>query len=169
MPIQTASLLDVSTDITVKVTYDLHQVDSKNLPHLRDTLVTALERYQSGPRTIIVQICLALSSLALQLPSWNDVVKSMIDSFGRNPATVPALLHFLTVLPEELGSNTKIPITVRFQQLLVFLASSNVQDEEHTERSTRILTDNSKTLLELLSMYIQASGASSSFQSCHPP
>lgn len=94
------------------MTYDLHQVNPPDLLPLRDTLLTALERYQSGPRTIIVQLCLAISGLALQLPSWDNVVQNMIDSFGRNPATVPTLLQFLTLLPEELNSNTKIPVTV---------------------------------------------------------
>jgi hypothetical protein len=105
-------VLEFWTDLIAKVTYDLHQVDPSNLPRLRDTLITALERYQSGPKTIIVQISLALSGLALQLPSWKNAVQGMMDSFGRNPATVPALLQFLTVLPEELAGNSKIPITV---------------------------------------------------------
>jgi transportin-3 len=65
-----------------------------------------------GPRSIIVQLCLAISGLALQLPAWDNVVQGMIDSFGRNPATVPTLLQFLTLLPEELTSNTRIPVTV---------------------------------------------------------
>jgi transportin-3 len=88
---------------------------------LRDTLFTALERYQNGPRTIIVQLCLALSGLAVQLPAWDNPVQSLADLFGRNPATVPVLLQFLTVLPEELASNTKIPITVSFQLLHISL------------------------------------------------
>jgi len=38
----------------------------------------------------------------------------MIDSFGSNPAAVPALLQFLTLLPEEIDSNTRIPVTVSY-------------------------------------------------------
>ena len=89
-----------------------------DLLSLKDTLLTALHTYHAGHRTILVQLCLALSALALQLPAWEDPIQNMIDSFGRNPATVPALLQFLTVLPEELTSNTKIPITVRTTRLL---------------------------------------------------
>jgi transportin-3 len=74
----------------------------------------ALEVYHTGPRAITVQLCLALSGLALQLPEWQNPVQDMIDSFGRNPATVPMLLQFLTVLPDEISSNTRIPITVGF-------------------------------------------------------
>jgi transportin-3 len=98
--------------LLIQVTYDLQQVDQQNMPALRDTLLTALERYHAGPRTIIVQLCLALAGIALQMPSWSNVVEEMIESFGRNPATVPTLLQFLTLLPEELNGNAKIPITV---------------------------------------------------------
>ena len=80
---------------------------------LRDTLVSALQTFRAGPRTLLVQLCLALSGLALQTPAWENPVQDMIDSFGRNPASVPALLQFLTVLPEELTGNTRIPVTVR--------------------------------------------------------
>lgn len=99
----------------MQVTYDLHQVAPENLPALRDTLLTNLQRYHVGPRTIIVQLCLALAGLALQLPSWENPVQQMIDSFGMNPATVPTLLQFLTNLPEELNTNTRIPVTVRYR------------------------------------------------------
>ncbi|KAJ6509444.1 armadillo-type protein [Mycena vitilis] len=132
-----------------KVTYDLHQVDSIDLAGLRDTLIAALQQHHTGPRTIIIQLCLALSGLALQFPSWTNSVQTMIDLFGRNPATVPTLLEFLTVLPEELTNNHKIPIT----------------DDEYTEREAYLLTANSKQVLELISMYIQAPGVTQAVQS----
>ncbi|TFK56998.1 ARM repeat-containing protein [Heliocybe sulcata] len=133
----------------MKVTYDLHQVDQANLLTLRDTLVTAVEHYHAGPRTILIQLCLAVSGLSLQLPSWRNPVETMIEKLGSNPATVPALLHFLTVLPEELTTNTKIPVT----------------DEEYRERAQTILTANARTVLDLLAMYIQASGVTHAIQS----
>ncbi|KAF8168205.1 armadillo-type protein [Crassisporium funariophilum] len=132
-----------------KVTYDLNQVDQENLLPLRDTLLTALERYHNGPRTIVVQLSLAVAGLALQLSSWENAVQTLIDSFGRNPATVPTLLEFLTILPEEVNSNTKIPIS----------------DLEYKERSANLLTANAKQILDLLSMYVQASGVTSAVQS----
>ncbi|KAG2074990.1 ARM repeat-containing protein [Suillus decipiens] len=132
-----------------KVTYDLHQVDPSNLLPLRDTLVTALERYQNGPKTIITQLCLALSGLALQLPAWDNALQSIVETFGANPATVPVLLQFLTILPEEVSGNTRIPVT----------------DDEYRERSAKLLSDNSEQVLELLSMYLQATGVTHSVQS----
>lgn len=98
---------------TVKVTYDLHQLDPSFIPPLRDTLLTALESLTGSPKTITVQLSLALAGLALQFPDWQDsAVQSVIDRFGQNPATVPTLLEFLAVLPEEISGNSKIPVTV---------------------------------------------------------
>ncbi|KIJ68548.1 hypothetical protein HYDPIDRAFT_106754 [Hydnomerulius pinastri MD-312] len=132
-----------------KVTYDLHQVNTANLLPLRDTLITALDTYHTGPRTIITQLCLAISGLALQLPQWDNAVQSIIETFGRNPATVPVLLQFLTVLPEELSGNTRIPVT----------------DDEYRERSAKLLTENANQVLDLLALYIQAPGVTVTVQS----
>lgn len=125
-----------------KVTYDLHQVPPENLASLRDTILAALLAYHVGPKTIIVQLCLALAGLALQMPSWENPVQAMVESFGRNPATVPTLLQFLQTLPEELTGNTKIPIT----------------DDEYRDRATLLMTNNAQELLNLLSMYFSATG-----------
>lgn len=142
------------------MTYDLRQVDQANQLSLRDTLLTALREYHSGPRTIIVQLSLAIAGLALQLPAWENVVQNMIDLFGRNPATVPTLLEFLTILPEEVNSNTRIPISVGLILFGAYLSISLFyQDGEFRERSAVLLAANSKQVLELLSMYMQASGA----------
>ncbi|ESK97988.1 mrna transport regulator [Moniliophthora roreri MCA 2997] len=131
-----------------KVTYDLNQIDQSQLPGLRDTLLGALEKYQSGPRAIVVQLCLALAGLALQYPGWQDAVQTIIATFGSNPQTVPVLLQFLTLLPEELHTNSKIPIT----------------DYEWNERVAQLLTNNSKRVLDLLSVYIQATGVTVEIQ-----
>ncbi|RDX50448.1 ARM repeat-containing protein [Lentinus brumalis] len=131
-----------------KVTYDLADMSNTDLLGLRDTLLTALQQYHAGPKNILVQLCLAISALAIQLPAWDDPVGTMIDTFGTNPAAVPALLQFLTVLPEELTTNSKIPIT----------------DDEYKERAARLLTMNAPRVTELLAMYLQAPGASFAIQ-----
>ncbi|CDO73497.1 hypothetical protein BN946_scf185013.g132 [Trametes cinnabarina] len=131
-----------------KVTYDLGDMSTPDLLQLRETLLKALETYNAGPRNILLQLCLALAGLALQLPAWEDPVQDMIDAFGRNPATVPALLLFLTVLPEEVTTNTKIPLT----------------DDEYKERASKLLTANANKVTDLLAMYLQAPGASFAIQ-----
>jgi hypothetical protein len=59
----------------------------------------------------------------------------MIAAFGQNPATVPALLQFLTLLPEELNTNTRIPITVRLSS---FSSVIYIIDEINLPRTTNI-------------------------------
>ncbi|KAF5374946.1 hypothetical protein D9758_000371 [Tetrapyrgos nigripes] len=137
-----AARLFAAQTFRTKVTYDLSQVDPPNLPTLRDTLLAALQKYTAGPRTIIVQLSLALAGLAMQFPAWENAVQTMINTFGVNPATVPVLLQFLTLLPEEVHTNSKIPMT----------------DYEWRDRVTKLLTENSKQVLDLLSMYMQAPG-----------
>jgi len=97
------------------VIYDLHQLDPATLPSLRDSLLTALETHHAGPRTIITQLCLAIAALALQFPQWTDAVDSMIKMFGQRTETIPVLLQFIALLPEEMN-NTRIPVTVRSLQ-----------------------------------------------------
>lgn len=134
-------------------------MDQANLLPLRDTLLTALKTYHSGPRTVVIQLSLAIAGLALQLPAWENVVQNMIDLFGRNPATVSTLLEFLTILPEEVNSNTRIPISVGLIRSSAYLSISLFhQDGEFRERSAVLLAANSKQVLDLLSMYMQASG-----------
>ncbi|VDB99715.1 unnamed protein product [Peniophora sp. CBMAI 1063] len=124
-----------------KITYDLNQVAPNEIFALRDTLLAALQAYKNGPRSIIVQLSLALAGLAVQLPTWGNAVQMMIEHFGQNPDTVPLLLEFLTVLPEEIN-NYRIPIT----------------DDEYRERVPQLLTENVPQILNLLAVYIQAQG-----------
>ncbi|PCH33868.1 ARM repeat-containing protein [Wolfiporia cocos MD-104 SS10] len=144
---QSAKLFAAQTFRT-KVTYDLHEMNSADVIRVRDMLVAALQRYHTGPRNVMVQLCLAIAGVALQLPAWEDPVQNMIDTFGRDPQTVPALLQFLTLLPEELYSNTKIPIT----------------DDDYKERAAVLLTANASKVIDLLAMYLQATGVTSSIQ-----
>ena len=72
---------------------------------------------------------------------------------------VPALLQFLTILPDEINSNTKIPITVRTLFTVAIHLFDMYQDEEYQERETALLTANSERVLDLLTMYLGAPGA----------
>lgn len=58
-----------------------------------------------------MQLCLALSDLAMQMPEWANVVGGMVDRYGKDPGTVPVLLGFLKCLVEEAG-NPRIPLSV---------------------------------------------------------
>ncbi|KAF8508506.1 ARM repeat-containing protein [Gautieria morchelliformis] len=143
-----AARLFAAQTFRAKVTFDLAQVPGAHHLQLRDTLLAALRGCAQGPRTVVTQLCLALAGLALQVPQWENVVQNMYDMFGSDPATVPVLLEFLTVFPEELSGNSKIPVS----------------NDEYRDRMPVLLTEQSGRVLELLAMYIQSPGVTPPIQ-----
>ncbi|GAA5892283.1 hypothetical protein JCM8208_001501 [Rhodotorula glutinis] len=131
-----------------KITYDLHQLPDEHLLPLRDSLLTALRQFSSGPRVILTQICIALADLALQLSpqQWTDPVAAMIDQFGNEPAMAAALLEYLQVLAEEYNSNFKIQVKQEFGR----------EGEKTAQRGEQVIA--------LLSMYVQAAGITPQLQ-----
>ncbi|KAG8769345.1 Nuclear import receptor [Ceratobasidium sp. 428] len=99
-------------DFQHAITYDFNEVDPAHRQGLRDSLVAAIQQYASGPRVVLVQICLALACFVLQYPEWDNPVADLVASLGQQPETVPALLEFLTVVAEEVTTNSRIPISV---------------------------------------------------------
>ncbi|CAG7850003.1 mRNA transport regulator MTR10 [Serendipita indica DSM 11827] len=129
--------------LKTKVVYDLAQLPAEQHALLRDTLVSALQHYSAGPRKILIQVCLALSALSIQMPDWSSTaVKDLIASLGADPAFVPGLLQFLAVLPDDLTSNSRIPIS----------------DDEYRTRTQALLTDNGERVIEILTVYQNAQG-----------
>ncbi|CED82507.1 Nuclear transport regulator [Phaffia rhodozyma] len=129
-----------------KVIYDISELDPSSTAGLRTSLLTALRTFSvPGSRPVLVQVCLALADLAVQMMEWENVVSGLIGELGKDVQMVPALLEFLRVLPEEAG-NPKISIT----------------SEEMSQRCSYILSSSSQETLQLLSMYIEAPGESHS-------
>ena len=143
-----------------KVTYDLGQLDASFLPSLRTTLLTALQTFVSGPKSIIIQLSLAVSGLALQFPAWQDTaVQDMVETFGKIPTTVPVMLEFLTVFPEEISTNSRIPLTVSTcRKYFESTVHQALQDEEFAEGTKKLLSDNAARVVSLLVMYLTATG-----------
>ena len=49
----------------------------------------------------------------MQMNDWAPTaVQQLIDRLGTVPASVPGLLQFLAVLPDDVNTNTRIPISV---------------------------------------------------------
>ncbi|GAA5899857.1 hypothetical protein JCM5296_006198 [Sporobolomyces johnsonii] len=128
-----------------KISYDLEQLPPAQLLPLRDSLLTALRNFASGPRVILTQLCIALADLALQLTAeqWDDPTASMVDMFGKEPAMAAALLEFLQVEAEEFNSNYKIQVNNDFGR----------EGEKTAKRGEQVIG--------LLSMYVQAPGITS--------
>lgn len=73
---------------------------------------------------------------------WPSVISDITARFGSDPASVGILLEFLTVLPEEITTNHRIP----------------VDTDHYNARIKSLLSSNSEEILRLLTMYIQAPG-----------
>ncbi|PKI85215.1 Nuclear import receptor [Malassezia vespertilionis] len=133
-----------------KVTLDLEQLPAEAQLSLRDTLLDALQLYAQGPRVVQTQLCLALAALSLQLPEsvWPRVIPGMVERFGGKPETVGVLLEFLSVLPEEVSTNHRIPVS----------------NATYRERVPQLLTQQASTVLQVLSMYIHAQGVTPAIQ-----
>ncbi len=151
-----------------------------------DTLLVALQGYVGGPRVIQLRICLALAAMALQMgeEQWPDVVGGMMQRFGNEPQTVGLLLEFLTVLPEEITSNHRIPIEVSLGLPLELAVEhwkalrrgrahapspNATQSDMYRTRVQQILGNSVDEVLKRLSMYISAQGESSARARCVAP
>ncbi|TXT13275.1 hypothetical protein VHUM_00642 [Vanrija humicola] len=131
--------------LRAKILYDLSQVPRESLPSLRDSLLDSLTPLTqptapAGSRAVLIQVTLALADLALQMPEWTSVVQGMIERFGQDPLTVYALLRFLTSLAEE-TMNPRLPIPPE---------GSDIYDT--------LVSNAAESVVNVLSMYIQAEG-----------
>lgn len=95
--------------ILPQITYDLHQLPRENLPPLRDTLLQLLSSSSAGPKPIRTQLCVCLANLAIQMLEWKDVIQSVV---SRLSSSIPSMLEFLHVLPEEVTEGRKINLSV---------------------------------------------------------
>lgn len=93
--------------------YDLHQVPRAQLPELRASIMRNLTTFHAGPKPIRLQLCVCLANLAIQMTEWKDVLTDVVSALGTDPATLPCVLDFLRVLPEEVTHGRKIALTVR--------------------------------------------------------
>lgn len=96
-----------------KIVYDLHQLPRETLPSLRETLLGVLATFRAGPKPIRMQLCVCLANLAIQMTEWKDVLSMIVNTLGNDAESIPCVLDFLRVLPEEVTEGRKINLTVR--------------------------------------------------------
>jgi len=56
-------------------------------------------------------VCLA--NLAIQMIEWKDVLSLILSALGNDPQSIPCVLEFLHVLPEEVTEGRKVNLSVR--------------------------------------------------------
>ncbi|KAJ3289873.1 Nuclear import receptor [Borealophlyctis nickersoniae] len=122
-----------------KIEYDLDQLDAAARSSLRASLIDLLHKFRAGPKSMIIQLSVALADLAIQMPEWEDPVLQLVESFGKDPEMVGALLQFLGALPEELTSNKKI----------------KMERDDWMSRSDSLLKRNGPHVFALLLHYLQ--------------
>ena len=96
-----------------QIIYDFHQLPSESHPPLRDSLLGLLSTFRAGPKPIRTQLCVCLANLAIQMIQWKDVIPDVLAALGTDPRSIPSVLEFLHVLPEEVTEGRKINLTVQ--------------------------------------------------------
>ncbi|KAF2732980.1 ARM repeat-containing protein [Polyplosphaeria fusca] len=141
--VDAAAKLFAVTTLKGKIVYDLHQIPRASLPELRQSIMTNLVTFRNGPKPIRLQLCVCLANLAIQWTEWKDVLPLVVTTLGTDPATLPCVLDFLRVLPEEVTHGRKINLTESELQL----------------RTGELLEENAQQALNLLTQYAQSSPA----------
>ncbi|GME81999.1 unnamed protein product [Ambrosiozyma monospora] len=128
-----------------KVQYDFSQLPKESLVSLKDSLIQLLIAYNGKSRLITTQLCISLTYFALQFLEWSNAVQEIINLLS--PNSMPTLLEFLTILPQETMDVKKTPLT----------------DEEFDTRTKQLISNNVEQVLYIMSTLAEtrASNASS--------
>lgn len=125
-----------------KTTYDLLQLPQQSYAQLKDSVLQLLAKCAPGDRLIRTQLSLALCQLALQYLGWDNAMAEITSALSVSGDSVPALLEFLKILPEELTESNKTALT----------------DDEFNSRCQLLIGANvEQVLLLLLQLYDQRS------------
>ncbi|KAF2636788.1 ARM repeat-containing protein [Massarina eburnea CBS 473.64] len=141
--VDAAAKLFAATTLKGKIVYDLHQLPREQLPNLRDSIMRNLATFHAGPKPTRLQLCVCLANLAIQMTEWKDVLALVVATLGSNPSTLPCVLDFLRVLPEEVTHGRKIALT----------------EHELQMRTAELIDENAQQALALLVQYAQSSPA----------
>ena len=133
-----------------KATYDLSQLPDASLKALRGSLIDLLAEYATKDKLIRVQLSLCLCQIALQDLEWHGAVSDITARLGTSMESIPAILEFLKILPEELTLSNKTPLT----------------DQEFASRTKELITDNVPSVLELLQRLLAAPAHSALLLDC---
>ncbi|KAI7906612.1 armadillo-type protein [Cokeromyces recurvatus] len=132
-----------------KITYDLRELDVEARLQLRDSLIEMVWQSSTREKAVMIQLCLAISILAIQLLQWKTVIPDLINKFNKSSTQgLICLLEILKTLPEEMNGNTRLPLT----------------DAEYKSRGEELIDNNAKEVLNLLTMYMQTSGNNTELQ-----
>jgi hypothetical protein len=84
---------------------------TETIESLPGILLRLLGLYANGQRVIMIQICIALAALGLQMKTWNTMIPDVVAACSKEDCLEP-LLQFLAVLPEEAYDGRRTILTV---------------------------------------------------------
>ncbi|VDM48191.1 unnamed protein product [Toxocara canis] len=92
-----------------KLLHNMRELPPSSHKALHDSLMNHLSSFECYPLekngVIIMQLCLALSDLYLQVPEWTNFIAEILDKFtSMSEDKTPVLLNLLKVFPEEIQS-----------------------------------------------------------------
>ncbi|KAI9839225.1 MAG: hypothetical protein M1819_003218 [Sarea resinae] len=117
------------------------KIPHESLPGLRETLLSLLKTYRAGPKPVRTMMCVCVAHLAIQMTEWKDVFQTVLSALGNDAESVPCILEFLRILPEEVSGGRKITLT----------------EDELAIRTAELLENNANQVIALLTQYSQSS------------
>lgn len=102
------TLIFCSQTLKTKVQRDFEELPPAAFFSLRDSLKNLLKKFSKGPSKVRMQICIAMSALAVHVSAqdWGGggILNWLRDELGSNPDYLISFLELLTVLPQEASS-----------------------------------------------------------------
>lgn len=90
-----------------KIQNSFHELPDESHVSLRDSLMVHLSQITIETSPIIVtQLCLAIADLSLLMSKWKDPIRDLIHQLSQNEQNVWPLINILSLLPEELYSQS---------------------------------------------------------------
>lgn len=102
------TLIFCSQTLKTKIQRDFEELPPAAFVSLRDSLKNLLKKFCKGPSKVRMQICVAMSALAVHVSSqdWGGggVLNWLRDELGSQPDCLISFVELLTVLPQEASS-----------------------------------------------------------------
>lgn len=112
------------------------------MAELRTTLLGIMLAGRAGPRPITTQLVVALAALSLQMPDWSDPLQDMYKQCATDLDGWKCLLHFVTVLPEEVNDARR----------------TSIPEDVLAVKETQLLARNTDNVIKLLNEFIEKFG-----------
>lgn len=132
-----------------KVQQSFHELPLEAHTSLRDSLIEHLGQVNEETNTVIViQLCLALADLTLQMTSWKSAIPDLINKFSST--NLYALIILMRVLPEEINAKALRLGANRRQEVIAELSSQSASVIEFLNLSLLNYNNNEQIVIQII-------------------